>query len=292
MSIANNLVQPHSAEYYYSIYLTHISLYLNATARPIPNCVGEVGPGTSLGAGITALLTGSNELYCFDIVKHTDLSKNIDLVYTIADFLKNKKIPFNKDHFPSYSFTLNNDSFPYFLSDSLIKKMCNPDRLKKIILALKGEITDEIKIVYIAPWQEKCIKKFRGSIDFIYSHSAMEHIDNIQNAYYLLYNLLSINGGMSHSIDLKSHNYSKKLNGHLGIPLNKWIENKKLQPYTINRKVLSEHIHLINKNKFDIVMHLRRMIHDGILRENLAKEFENISDIDLNCGNLFIQAIK
>lgn len=291
MKTPNNLVQSHDVEYYYSIYITHLSLLNNAISCGVPNAVAEIGPGASLASGITALLTGSNSVYFLDAVQHIVGNDQADLVYKIASFLRDRKAPFNFDHFPPFRYALNNKFFPEFLTDEIIENALNPVRVSEIIKAIKGEKTELIKISYISPWQNSSIENFYEKIDFLYSHSVMEHVDDVEDAYARFYLLLRANGAMSHSIDLKSHNFHSKENGHLSISEPKWIELAQ-SSYSLNRLSASEHLSFIEQNGFSIVMNLRRKIRSSILRSELAPEFKNLRERDFLCGSLFVQAVK
>jgi len=68
-----------SAAYCYSVWMRHIVM-LNSN-KPIkhPSKVAELGPGDSIGIGLTALLLGAEKYYAFDVVEFASMEHNLKI---------------------------------------------------------------------------------------------------------------------------------------------------------------------------------------------------------------------
>src|SRR5688572_23203026 len=66
-----------SARYCYSVWLRHLIRCQEVKLSANLNCVGELGPGDSLGIGLAALLSGANVYYAFDAKAHSGTRNNL-----------------------------------------------------------------------------------------------------------------------------------------------------------------------------------------------------------------------
>src|SRR5262249_7128525 len=75
--------------------LRHLVQLRAATAlAATPARVAELGPGKSYGFGLAALLAGAEHYYAFDVVDHSDLAWNLQLIDALADlFARRAPIP-------------------------------------------------------------------------------------------------------------------------------------------------------------------------------------------------------
>jgi hypothetical protein len=97
---------------------------------------------------------------------------------------------------------------------------------------------------------------------------------------------------MSHQIDFRSHNLTSEWNGHRAIP--DWLWNIMVgkRAYLINREPWSVHRRVITDCGFEIVSAMQQYRHDGIARSRLSQRWRNISEDDLTCSEVFVQARK
>src|SRR5262245_49632118 len=65
------------ARYCYSIWMRHLIAAQSGGLDPNPATVAELGPGDSLGVGITALLTGAKRYFALDVVPHASAAHNL-----------------------------------------------------------------------------------------------------------------------------------------------------------------------------------------------------------------------
>ena len=81
-----NRMERRSARYFYSVWMRH---FVRAKQLGFVNhnaIVAELGPGTALGAGIAALLTGASCYKAFDVVRYSDPEYNLEMFDSLIDF--------------------------------------------------------------------------------------------------------------------------------------------------------------------------------------------------------------
>ena len=93
---------------------------------------------------------------------------------------------------------------------------------------------ERIRIGYHCPWMDDATIE-PGSVDWIYSQSVMEHVDDVEGAYAAMYRWLRPGGFVSHQIDLRSHELFPEWNGHWGVPRWRWRVIRGRRVYLINR---------------------------------------------------------
>src|SRR5690606_21822483 len=91
------------------------------------------------------------------------------------------------------------------------------------------------------------------SVDWLFSHSVMEHVHDVEEAYLCCSRWMSNNGMMTHNIDYRSHNMTTHWNGHWTIDDLTWSLVRGRRPYLINRLPHSAHINLLKSHNFEIV---------------------------------------
>jgi hypothetical protein len=266
-----------SARYCYGIWLKHFgTAYKNGLHTP-PNSVAELGPGSSLGTGIAALLTGVKQYYALDIIDYSNTNKNICILDKLLDLFKKREVADN-------GFTCE------FLPDSLLEKTLHPDRIQQIRDQLiNPNNTSEIQISYIAPWDKHLQKE---PVDMIFSHACLEHVDDIKTTLQLLSKWLKTGGMMSHQIDFRSHGTAREWNGHWAYSDFSWRLIKGKQAYLINRLPYSAYIEMIESCGLKITYNYTVKDVSGIGRNSLAGRFKNMSDDDLLISGALIQAVK
>lgn len=281
-----------SARYCYSVWLRHLVLLHENGMNSIPKSVIEIGPGDSLGIGLNALITGANQYYAFDIIKHTNTEINLKIFDELVELYKNKVAIPNEKGFEKVKPKLKDYSFPnHILNDIYMEKMLNYERLKHIREAIKNTKSYDFIIKYILPGNhELSIKK--NSIDLVYSQAVMEHIVDIDTMYKDIFFWLKPNGFMSHQIDYSAHETHNLWFGHWTYP--QWVWKIILQGrlYHINRYPNSYHIKTMLKNHFEIVFQLPfKNIKAHSIREDILKNY-NFSEDDLEISSGYIIAKK
>jgi SAM-dependent methyltransferase len=208
-----------SARYCYSVWLRHLTLaHKNGLFKSLPQSVGELGPGDSIGIGIAALLSGVKNYYGLDIVEHASLSGNLEIFQNLIPLFKNKEPIPNEKEFPNLKPVLENYDFPEFiLNYENLEKSLASENLQQIEDSIKNPDKDSSLIKYSAPWQSS-EKIQKSSLDWIFSQAVLEHIDELELTYESMKSWLKPDGFISHQIDFKCHGLTKEWNGHWAMP--------------------------------------------------------------------------
>lgn len=281
-----------SARYCYSVWLRHLVMAYKNNLPTNPKVVAELGPGDSLGIGLTALLTGADTYYAFDVFKYANIKENIKVFDVLITLLKNRENIPGDDEFPKVSPHLDSYSFPdYVLTDERLNNALKEDRIEYIRNAIINMNSDKSIIKYAAPWYNSNIIK-EESVDMIYSQAVLEHIDDLPTTYKAMYSWLKPTGFISHTIDFKCHSTANSWNGHWTYSDFTWRLMRGNRPYLLNREPHSTHIRLLKNFGFEIVYDLKTIIKSEINRSHLARRFKDISDDDLTISGSFMQAKK
>lgn len=283
-----------SAEYCYEVWLKHITLARENGMSSIPKTLAELGPGDSIGIGLAAMLSGVDNYFALDVAKYSDISFNVKIFDELVELFE-KRSPRPSKGWPNYDQYLDNNLFPsHILTDHVLNISLSKSRIEKIrnTILNPGVLNDEIKIVYKVPWSDKSVID-EGTVDFIISHSVLEHVVDLKDTYQALFSWLKPNGMMSHQIDFTAHGLAKKWNGYRAYSETLWKVIVGKRPFLINRQPYSVHLNMINEYKFNVVCNLKKYRQDeGISRSQLSKSWQDISDDDLDCSGTFIQAKK
>jgi len=281
-----------SAEYCYSVWLRHLYCLqekgIIKTVDSIEN-VAELGPGDSLGIGICSLYTGAKKYYAFDVIKHSNIKHNKYINEEVGKLFE------QKTDIPSGSISKNvkpvisNYKFP----SSLLPFDAGyyNERRGYIDKALDNQTDSPVHISYVVPWM-KSNNLDVPQIDLVFSQAVMEHVIDIDFTYKQMYDWLKPGGIISHQIDFKAHEISKKWNEHWFISESLWKVLMHGRKYAINRLPLSAHIKAIEKAGFII---------KNVVPFNQKNEFEGkkplvpgvaFDEQDFCTSSALIQAVK
>jgi SAM-dependent methyltransferase len=264
-----------SAESCYSIFLRHLCLIQDAGVRGVPEVVAELGPGSSLGVGLAALLAGAERYYALDLIDHSDAAANLAVFDRLVEMFRNRTpIPASGVHslrFPD----LDDYAYPKFLAaEDTASFERRAAAIRRDIASAGGEF---VRIA--APWTEASVVQ-RHSVDWIFSQSVLEHIDDLEGVYSALGQWLRPAAHMSHLIDFDSHGKAREWNGHWAVGDLAWAALRGRRPYLINRAPYAEYVRLAQANGFTTVLEKRNKRFDGLLPEQFAPRFRSITDED------------
>jgi hypothetical protein len=260
--------------------------------NPNPKIVAELGPGDSLGIGLSALISGCDKYFAFDVVEHANVERNLKIFDEIVElFRKMENIP-DANEFPKVK--------PYLESYDFPKDILNNDRLatsleKKRIDRIRNSIADfnanNSMIKYKVPWDgDSSLEK--NSIDMIYSQAVLEHVDYLCEAYKSMRLWLKPSGYISHQIDFKCHGTADEWNGHWGYSDFVWKLIRGGRAYLLNREPHSTHISILSAEGYKIVCDMKFKSDSRLTLDDLAIKFKDISNDDLTTSGAFIQAVK
>ncbi|KXB07502.1 hypothetical protein AKJ52_00125 [candidate division MSBL1 archaeon SCGC-AAA382C18] len=266
-----------SAEYYYSLWLQHLNKIHNSGFQ-FPSTIAELGPGHSIGVGLSALLSGARRYFALDVVKHFDEKKEIEILRELIKLFRER--PKGKEL-----------DFPHeILKDDLNTNIKNT-RISAIEDAILNGETREVKIKQFIPWNSPEVIK-ENSVDMIISSFVLEHVEDLESTYKSMHRWLRNGGIMSNIIDFGSHGTSKEWNGHWGYSDAIWKLIRGNRKYLINRKPLTSHLKLLHKFNFDIIEVDIEKEESGIGRKQLSSRFKGMTNIDLKSKSAQIIAKK
>ena len=269
-----------TADYYYTVWLRHVSTAAHFKRWNAPQTVLEMGPGNALGTGMAALLSGVQKYIAYDAT--TLLKQNFDaqLFQDLATLFRHQKDFAKTDRImPSTSFP--SEVFP-------------GEQLAQSLSAQSGErIRQSIQqgndlICYL----NTPTSLPDNSVDYLFSHSVLEHVEALEPLYRAMWRWLRPGGVMTHSIDFSSHGTSKEWNGHWTVPDFVWQLMRGKRSYFLNREPASTHRTLLEQHGFEIAAFHLSPLASALTRDDLATRFRQLSESDLTTVSAFVVARK
>ena len=284
--------QTNSAQYCYGVWLKHLVMLRQSGMREVPKTLAELGPGMSLGTGLAAMLSGVDHYYALDVVQHSSIEINLRIFDELVEMFR-RRAPRPVKGWPDYDPYLDATLFPGdILTDDLLKRTLAPVRLARIRNAIVQGASSgpEVTIQYMAPWADEHVIR-PESVDLIFSHAVLTEVADPAAAYRALHTWLKPGGYMSHQIGFSFYYFTGHWNGYWTCPEAVWRIFRGRRPFVMNRLPCSVHLDLMEKQGFRFLCKLK-LYQDGIRRSQLAAQWRALSDDDLNCSGLFVQATK
>lgn len=282
-----------SARYCYGVWLRHLVLAQhNGLLAGVPNRVGELGPGDSIGIGLAALLSGA-ERYCgMDVVAHASLRQHVSMLREMVELFKTRANIPDEHEFPNLKPQLSSCEFPsHLLTDEFLCASLAPERVEKIRQSLENCDAPGSMIKYAAPWYNDLVVE-NESLDMIYSQAVLEHVDDLRGTYRAMFSWLKRGGCLSHQVDFKSHELTAEWNGHWTISDSMWWLMRGRRAYLLNREPHSTHLRLLTEFGFEILCDRTFTLPSQLERNQLARRFRKMTAADLTASGAFIQARK
>lgn len=277
-----------SARYCYSVFMRHRVIAAQYGLTSPPQSVVELGPGDSLGIGLMALLTGSEQYIAIDAVRHASPEYNLTVFDELVTLLKSRApIPFN-DECSVIRPELSHYAFPHdlFSDESLVLALA-PERLAKIKKLLLTPEDGGI-IQYFAPFGELSVIPSE-SVDWIFSQAVLEHVDDLSETYRHCFRCLKPRGVMTHQVDFQCHETAPEWNGHWKYPRWLWTVMRGRRPWFINRLPYSMHLQMQRQVGFEVCAEMIQKMPSEITRGQLANQFQFLTDQDMStAGALFV----
>jgi hypothetical protein len=281
-----------SARYCYSVWLRHLVMAKQNGLNPNPHVIAELGPGASLGIGLAALISGSEQYYGLDSVAHAGVDKNLEIFDELVRlFADRTPIPGDQE-WPHVEPKLQDYAFPAgILDDGRLRNALDGTRLNKVRASVAGVRGEGSIVQYKAPWYKEEVLEAEG-VDMIFSQAVLEHVDDLSVAYRAMYAWLKPAGYMSHTIDFTCHETADQWNGHWAYSDLSWKLIRGRRPYLINREPHSTHIALLKQEGFKIVCDHAAKMESRLKPSDLARRFRSISGDDLQTCGTFLQGVK
>lgn len=280
-----------SAQYCYSVYLRHLVMAHQHGLTTVPRTVVELGPGDSMGIGLMALLTGAEQYYALDAVRHASTKTNLLVFDELVQLLEIQAPIPSGGEFSEILPELDDYHFPInILSEARLTQTLAPARLQCLRNALRGNLTAG-SIYYLAPMGR--MSEIPGdSVDLIISQAVMEHVDHLEEIYAECFRSLKPSGFMSHQIDFRCHDTAPEWNGHWKYSELTWRLMRGGRSWFINRHPCSMHLDLVKQAGFSIRAEIKQFGSFGISNRQLASRFQSISESDLKTSGIFVVANK
>jgi len=281
-----------TSRYCYSIWLRHLVMAKNNGLNAYPKVVAELGPGDSLGIGLAALISGSEQYFAFDVVEHANTQRNLKIFDELVELFRNRTPIPGDDEFPVVKPSLSNYDFPVeILDEKRLSEALEESRIKRIRDSLANFHANNSLIQYKVPWYNENILE-KESVDMIFSQAVLEHVDDLKGTYRSMYLWLKPDGYISHQIDFRSHGTSDEWNGHWVYSDLLWKLIKGKRAYLLNREPYSTHIKILEEESFQLVFDAKNKFKSNLTREDFAKRFKSMSDDDMTTLGVFFQATK
>jgi hypothetical protein len=281
-----------SPRYCYSVWLRHLVTATANGMKALPGVVAELGPGNSLGIGLSALLTGAERYHAFDVVAHALIKRNLAILDELISMFKARADIPGPDEFPQVHPVLSSYAFPrHLLGDERLAATLADERLDRIRDSVRNQNKPGSMIDYRTRWfDEQAIE--RGTIDMLVSQAVLEHIDDLPSTYRAMRLWIKPDGFVSHDVDFRAHSTARFWNGHWKYSDLIWKLIRGRRSYLLNREPYSVHLRLLAENGFRIVGGQRTNADPVIAREKLAPRFrQQLTDQDLTTPTALIQAV-
>lgn len=223
------------AYYSYSLGLKYVDIALGHGVAVEDATIAELGPGASLGAGFVFLLLGAKTYVAMDRFVHASVERNLDVFDKIVKYLS-ERLSFSQ-------YRILDERY----SEELLGRILDPQRVHRLRAAIQGNDPDVVRYV-IGPEV-----KFLESIDMVYSHSVLEHIDDLEGTCIEMHNSLRPGCILAHNIDFASHGTARNWDGHWKYSDFFWNLIRGRLPSLINREPLSRHIAHMRQAGFEIL---------------------------------------
>lgn len=282
-----------SSEYCYALWLKHIVM-LHEAGHPGPaGTMAELGPGGSLGVGLSGILCGMTKYSALDVIEYANVDDNLRVFEELVERFNQRQARPVKG-WPDFDPYLPEDLFPHdVLTDDLLAETLAPERLSAIREAIKnpGQTFDGIQINYYAPWNNPKVVE-NNSVDLLMSQSTLEHVEDLNLTYDSIAKWLKPGAWMSHQIDFGSHGISSYWDGYRKYSEPQWKIVKGARHYLINRQPHSVHVQHMKRVGFDIVTEMAN--ENGgdpkMPNEKLASKWKDLSPIDMNARESYVAA--
>lgn len=254
----------HSASYCYGVWQRHLTMAHQHGLGAPPHTVVELGPGSSIGVGLAALLSGVSWYVGFDCVRHADPQRDVRLLDELVELYRTQ-----------------GQEVPSTRVETIRKELT------------VGGVCGGSSIQYMAPWDGRSSGPVRReSVDLVCAHVVMEYVQDLDAMYALFAKWVRPGGIVSSQIDFSSHTLTRDWNGHWAVPPRTWRHLEGTRPYRLNRQPHSVHIQALKQHGFDIVCDVSTHDESRITRHELTPQFANLTDQDLVTRSAFIQAKK
>ncbi|MGD0190188.1 MAG: methyltransferase domain-containing protein [Rhizomicrobium sp.] len=289
-----NLSEAVRAEYSYGVWLKHLTLLNRTVHCGVPRIIAELGPGDTLGVGVAALLSGAERYIGVDTIPYAANCYAVNVAQGLFELFR-RRVRVEVNGWPDFGYLLDSKGFPSaILDDSVLSRMVEPDRVASIIrdvgrVTMGGE-SETPFIDYCAPFSAAQVRE--ESVDFVISHSVLEHVTDIRSTLQSAHRWLRPGGLMSHQYDLSSHGIMRSWDGHRTFGASTWEVVVGARPFMINRLPHSRIVEEVELAGFEILVSERLTAEPTLAHKQLCRQWQAYTEEDVHTSGGFIQARK
>jgi hypothetical protein len=279
-----------AASYCYGVWMKHLTLLWEHGMHGMPATVVELGPGSSIGTGLAALLSGAERYVGIDAVAHATPEANLKVFRELCCLFE-QRAPRPRPGFPAFDKYLDANLFPsHILTPARLEDALAPARLNRLQQAVMALSSPSPRpAIRYHTWSARN-GLGEAQVDLIFSHVVMNQIDDLDFVYERCARWARPGAWMSHQIDLSSLETTPEWNGHRRYGELTWRLIAGNRPYFVNRATIGTHLAMMKSKGFDIVEVIRGKRDDGLTREQHAPRWRSQSDEDLVTRTAFVIA--
>jgi hypothetical protein len=274
----------------YGIWLKHASMAHAHGMEGIPAAVVELGPGSSIGVGLAALICGAKEYHGLDAVPALKLQGTLALFDELVELFRARTPPHNAAGFPRYAAGFPARLLPRAQLDALLQED-RLERLRRGVARFADGTEIDGALRYAAPWDEQRLD-CAGDAGLVLSHAVLQHVTSVKDTFASIARLLCPGGYSTHQVSFDSHGITGEWNGHWACPQWAWKLALGRKDFLINRLPHSGMVGEIRASGLEVVADLTRHDPAGIDRSSLDPDWSWISEADLFSREAFIVARK
>jgi hypothetical protein len=288
-----------SARYCYGAWLRHAITVGEAVPDLRPRVIAELGPGDSLGLGIAALLSGIERYVALDVLAHTNVEANVEILATLTDLFRARADIPGEDEFPELYPRVADRRFP---ASALTTLDLVPDatdarveEIRKAIRGSNGSASSSAAMRYLCPWPTASLEP--GSVDLVVSQAVLQDMDHwtgtdaLSVAFEAMSRWLKPGGTMSHQVNLAFPD-TEHWNQHWAYGELTWKIIRGRRPYYVNRVPASEYLRLCERYGFDVEAVTPVMAEEGVPRVKLPRRFRDLPASDYTTRAVHFVAVK
>jgi len=279
-----------AASYCYGVWLKHLTLLSAHGMRDMPRTVVELGPGSSIGTGLAALLSGAERYVGIDAVAHATPDANLAVFRELCRMFE-RRAPRPTAGFPSFDQYLDANLFPSaILTPERLHASLAPERLNKLqeaVVALSSPSPHPA--IRYHTWNDRN-GLGEAQVDLLFSHVVMNEIEDLEPMYERCARWLRPGAWMSHHIDFSSLDTTPEWNGHRRYGELTWRLIAGNRPYFVNRETVDTHLGIMERKGFQVVEVIRARGKGGLTREEHAPRWRSRTDEDLTTRSAFVIA--
>jgi hypothetical protein len=288
-----------SARYCYAAWLRHLVSIGRVVPDLRPRVVAELGPGDSLGLGLAALLSGAERYLALDVLAHTNVDVNLEVLDALAPFFRDRADIPSDEEFPELYPRVGTRSFP----DDVLRRMAlkvdaSDERVASLRRAISGiaePSSAHAAIRYLCPWPTAAVEP--GSVDLIVTQAVLQDMDHrsetdaLTVAFKAMAGWLKRGGVMSHQVNLAFPD-TTWWNQHWMYGELTWTLIRGRRPYYVNRVPASEYLRLCEEHGFEVVAVTPVAADDSAPRSKLPRRFRDLPTTDYSTRAVHFVARK